>query len=192
MTKQKELGFTGVYVTHDQVEAMQLADQLAVLDVGRIVQIGPPQAVYQRPANLTVARFVGTLNELAGRVVAIRDDGTVEVSTVLGPVVGRPQCDADLTVGRNVTVGIRAESLRVVTTGTPPARATNTWPGTVVAGGFAGAYFVEVFRGGEQRLNVHTPIATSRAPGVAVDEPAEVHFGHEDTLIFADASPARP
>jgi putative spermidine/putrescine transport system ATP-binding protein len=60
------LGVTTVYVTHDQAEAMELGDRIVVMSAGRIEQIGTPRDIYYRPANRTVAQFVGTLNRLAG------------------------------------------------------------------------------------------------------------------------------
>jgi putative spermidine/putrescine transport system ATP-binding protein len=62
------LGITTVYVTHDQAEAMALGDRIVVMSAGRIEQIGTPRDIYYRPGNLTVARFVGTLNQLDGEL----------------------------------------------------------------------------------------------------------------------------
>ncbi|QQC64168.1 ABC transporter ATP-binding protein [Paraburkholderia ginsengisoli] len=62
----RELGITTVYVTHDQAEAMELGDRIVVMSAGRIEQIGSPRDIYYRPANRTVAQFVGTINRLAG------------------------------------------------------------------------------------------------------------------------------
>ncbi|MDE1183872.1 ABC transporter ATP-binding protein [Paraburkholderia sp.] len=62
----RELGITTIYVTHDQAEAMELGDRIVVMSEGRIEQIGTPRDIYYRPANRTVAQFIGTLNRLAG------------------------------------------------------------------------------------------------------------------------------
>ena len=69
------LGTTFVYVTHDQVEAMTMATRIAIMTEGRLQQVGPPQAVYERPHNLFVARFIGSppMNTIAGTFVV--DDG---------------------------------------------------------------------------------------------------------------------
>ena len=68
---QRRLGTTTLYVTHDQVEAMTLADRLVILDGGRVQQIGAPLEVYQRPANRFVAGFIGTppMNFVEGRLM---------------------------------------------------------------------------------------------------------------------------
>jgi putative spermidine/putrescine transport system ATP-binding protein len=68
-----ELGTTMIYVTHDQDEALILSDRIAVMREGQIEQIGTPDAVYSRPRNLFVARFVGEGNLLSGRVTHARD-----------------------------------------------------------------------------------------------------------------------
>ncbi|CAB3792335.1 ABC transporter ATP-binding protein [Paraburkholderia fynbosensis] len=65
-TLLRELGITTVYVTHDQAEAMELGDRIVVMSAGRIEQIGSPRDIYYRPANRSVAQFVGTINRLAG------------------------------------------------------------------------------------------------------------------------------
>jgi putative spermidine/putrescine transport system ATP-binding protein len=75
----RRLGVTAVYVTHDQAEAMALGDRIAVMDRGRMAQIGTPQAIYFEPANDFVASFIGTLNIVAdafgaGRLVAFRPE----------------------------------------------------------------------------------------------------------------------
>jgi putative spermidine/putrescine transport system ATP-binding protein len=64
----RSLGITTVYVTHDQGEAMALGDRIAVMDKGRIAQIGTPEEIYRAPANAFVADFIGTMNRLFGRV----------------------------------------------------------------------------------------------------------------------------
>src|SRR3954452_22927857 len=88
LTMQRELGFAALFVTHDQAEAMELADRIAVMGRGRLVQLGTPREVYDRPATRYVARFIGSANELAGRV-AVVDGDTVHVETAAGMVAGR-------------------------------------------------------------------------------------------------------
>ncbi|WP_114814268.1 ABC transporter ATP-binding protein [Paraburkholderia kururiensis] len=80
----RRLGITTVYVTHDQAEAMELGDRIVVMSAGRIEQIGTPRDIYYRPANRTVAQFVGTINRLAG----IWRDGLFATSGGAVPVPG--------------------------------------------------------------------------------------------------------
>ncbi|MCJ8518819.1 ABC-type sugar transport system ATPase subunit [Pseudorhizobium tarimense] len=101
---------TTVYVTHDQVEAMTLADRIVVLNAGRVEQIGPPLELYRRPASLFVARFIGspTMNTMSADIVSHNDRATVQI-------MGHTFALADVVAGGlragTVTVGIRPEDL---------------------------------------------------------------------------------
>jgi iron(III) transport system ATP-binding protein len=78
---QRELGITTVYVTHDQEEALAISERLAVMNAGRVEQVGFPWDIYQTPDSAFVAQFIGTSNSLTGRVVARGAEGTtVEVA----------------------------------------------------------------------------------------------------------------
>jgi iron(III) transport system ATP-binding protein len=119
---QRRTGITFVYVTHDQSEAMALSDRIAVMHQGRLQQCGPPREVYARPANRTVADFMGLVNLLPGRVV--RAAGAASAVTVGGAalVVALPD---DAREGQAVQVAIRPENVRLAplpdaATGTPP------------------------------------------------------------------------
>jgi sn-glycerol 3-phosphate transport system ATP-binding protein len=109
---QRELDVTSIYVTHDQVEAMTLADRLIVMNAGVADQIGTPMDVYERPASVFVAGFIGSpaMNFLAGKVVeggqAIELAGTGSVRVVL-PI----GLATTATAGMPVAVGIRPEHL---------------------------------------------------------------------------------
>src|SRR3954471_7539736 len=78
----RSAGLTAIYVTHDQKEALSIADRMAVLNKGKIEQIGRPQDLYLRPGNLFVAGFMGETNLLPGKVVG--GDGALEVETAIG------------------------------------------------------------------------------------------------------------
>jgi multiple sugar transport system ATP-binding protein len=107
------LGATMIYVTHDQVEAMTLADRIAVMRTGVIQQVGSPDEIYKRPANLFVAGFLGspTMNMLSGRLA--QRDGTLMFEGASGvafdvqayPFLQRPEA------GREVVVGVRPEQM---------------------------------------------------------------------------------
>src|SRR3954471_14477783 len=110
-TLQRELGTTMVFVTHDQAEAMSLANRIAVLSAGELQQIGTPDDVYDRPANVFVAEFMGSppMNLMTGT----RDDG--HVVTAGGWRIPLPEglrsSDAE------VTVGLRPEGIEIATDG---------------------------------------------------------------------------
>jgi len=101
----QQFGITAVYVTHDQAEAMAIGDRIAVMQAGRIAQIGSPQTIYHQPVNNFVADFVGTTNRLPGRVVngvlAITGAGTGARVCVDGP-------------DRDITLCFRPEAARLV------------------------------------------------------------------------------
>lgn len=80
---QKELEITSIYVTHDQEEALIMADRIAIMNRGKIEQIGAPREVYNQPQNQFVAEFIGETNTIEGQVVAIKDN-FVEVETDYG------------------------------------------------------------------------------------------------------------
>ncbi|MEZ5667224.1 MAG: sn-glycerol-3-phosphate import ATP-binding protein UgpC [Alphaproteobacteria bacterium] len=104
---QRELAVTSFYVTHDQVEAMTMADRLVVMSAGVAEQIGTPMEVYSRPATLFVAGFIGSpaMNFLPGRVTA---DGAQLDD---GPLLPTGRSDLAALAGRAVTVGLRPEHL---------------------------------------------------------------------------------
>src|ERR1700693_5354643 len=74
---QRRLGKTSIYVTHDQTEALALSDRIAVLSHGRIEQIGTPAEIYERPATIFLAEFIGSSNLIATRVVERGEQGTI-------------------------------------------------------------------------------------------------------------------
>jgi spermidine/putrescine ABC transporter ATP-binding subunit len=105
---QRQLGTTSLFVTHDQEEAMSLSDRVAVMRAGKIEQIGPPEAIYARPATLFVAEFVGKVNAFPGRVVASAEGGvTVDVLGHPVKVPGTTPSSAD------VLVMVRPEAVRL-------------------------------------------------------------------------------
>ena len=161
---QIEVGTTTLFVTHDQEEALALADRVGVMNAGRLEQVGPPAAVYQRPASAFVADFVGTSNRLPGRV----SDGTVEVFGTTLPLVNAEEAPAD-----PVTVLVRPEAVDVVVdpdgTGRvlaasflgPTSRVTVVLPGDVrVVAQVASARMVELAPGTAVRVDIRpVPVA---------------------------------
>ncbi len=109
----KEFKLTTVYVTHDQKEALSIADRMAVLDGGHILQVGSPREVYRRPVCRTVANFIGEADFFEGTVL-VRREREVEVQTALGRftgVLGDPSARAE--PGSKVTLSVRPEAWRL-------------------------------------------------------------------------------
>jgi iron(III) transport system ATP-binding protein len=107
----RAVGLTAIYVTHDQKEALSIADRMAVLNKGQIEQVGKPQDLYLRPGNLFVAGFMGETNFIAGSVRAIAN-GNCEVETNIGLVVSRT-FSPGVQPGQSVTLSLRPESVRL-------------------------------------------------------------------------------
>jgi len=117
----RSLGATMIFVTHDQVEAMSLGQRVAVMRGGVIQQLGPPMEVYREPANLFVARFIGTpsINMLDG---ALRGDGDEAVFAAPGLTLAAPHasaCTGEGAPGAAVTLGVRPEDLTLTTPDAP-------------------------------------------------------------------------
>ena len=108
----QKLGATMIYVTHDQVEAMTMADKIVVLSAGRIEQVGSPLDLYHRPANLFVARFIGSpkMNVIDARVVGFVSQG-VRLALPGGATMDLPTPGIALAPGSAVQLGIRPEHL---------------------------------------------------------------------------------
>src|ERR687898_2584994 len=106
---QREVGITFVFVTHDQGEALTMSDRIAVMSDGRVEQIGTPQEIYNSPASLFVAGFIGSANLLPGEVVSTDGDETV-VSLTSGSTI-RTRTGAPRQNGQPVSVMLRPEWL---------------------------------------------------------------------------------
>ncbi|GAA0270951.1 ABC transporter ATP-binding protein [Cryptosporangium japonicum] len=153
---QLEVGTTTLFVTHDQEEALAVADRVGVMRAGNLEQIGPPEEVYSRPATAFVAEFVGLSNRLPGVVAA---GGTVEV---LGQQLPLAQSDAT-TPGAEVTAYVRPEAVEVAVDSTSEA--------TVASSAFLGSSSrVTVTMPGGELITAQVPSSqvSQLAPGTAV------------------------
>ncbi len=155
---QRKLGITAIYVTHDQEEANAIADRIAVLDQGRIQQIGAPDELYDHPSNRFVATFLGTANLIEGRI----ENGNFSGGGMVLGGIGGPDGP--------VCVSIRPQDVAL---GAPGA---GTTAATVEAFEFLGGTIRYRLRMGEQRLVVDTPHRRDRPAhpvgsevGVSVD-----------------------
>ena len=142
---QRRLGVTTIFVTHDQEEALALADRVAVLDGGRLEEAGTPAQLYNHPRSAFVARFMGEATLLPAHLGALLPDGTRLAAVAGAPLAVRPPDGA--TQGDTVTVCLRAERFILTnpdeapttpTTPTTPATGVG-WPGTVQLVTYLGA-----------------------------------------------------
>jgi ABC-type sugar transport system ATPase subunit len=167
-----ELGTTMVYVTHDQVEAMTMADKIVVLRDGRVEQVGRPLELYNRPANRFVAGFLGSprMNFIPASV-ARRSEHGMDIAAAGLPDVQVAFAGSDLVVGETVTLGIRPEHLGVADAG---------WPLAIdVVEHLGGTCLLYGRLPGGERLTVAEAGQTSLRAGAAVHvvpEPGQLHI----------------
>ena len=133
---QQQIGFAAIYVTHDQEEAMELADRIAVLNKGRIAQLGTAQEIYETPADRYVAKFIGATNEIFGDVASIEGEGRATVATEAGLVIGIVG-EEGLAEGDAVSVIVRPEKCELLQTG--KSAGVNEWLVARAATVFMGA-----------------------------------------------------
>lgn len=150
---RRKLDATIIYVTHDQVEAMTLADKIVVLRDGRVEQIGSPLDLYHHPANRFVAGFIGspTMNFLEGRLSQLDDLG-VTVDLDQGHLARAYVIGGNLTPGARVTVGLRPEHLELV----PPDDSPDISGRIAVIERLGGVTFAYLMLQNGQKLTVQT------------------------------------
>ncbi|WP_379062933.1 ABC transporter ATP-binding protein [Mesorhizobium sp. UC74_2] len=127
MDLQQELGLTFVVVTHDQEEAMTMADRIAIMDKGEVMQVATPAEVYEAPTSRFVANFVGNVNMFEGKV-AERTEKTARITGATGAQI-RVENAGDATAGANVAFAIRPEKIRI--SSAKPEGSTNALEGEV-------------------------------------------------------------
>ena len=145
---QRDLGITGIYVTHDQLEALAMSNRVAVMRDGKIEQVGAPRAVYEHPRSRFVADFIGTSNFIDG-VIESRDRGEYVVRTPDGDL--RVPSDAEFSIGDRVVVAARPEHIDIAPTSTNGS-APNRWRGRVEARAFLGESVDHVVSVGSREL----------------------------------------
>jgi multiple sugar transport system ATP-binding protein len=135
----KGLGVTTIYVTHDQSEALAIADRIAILQEGAVVQLAPPRELYAKPATVFIAGFVGSvpLGLLSAQLVSSAGMAGFRVGARVLPLWGPVPDELSDRVGQNLLLGVRAEDVRDATDNAPPDLAT--LPGVVTRLEYTGA-----------------------------------------------------
>lgn len=167
---QRELGITSVYVTHDQIEALALSTNIAVMHNGRVVQTGRPRDIYKRPNSRFVAEFIGTSNFVSGRVNERRGRYYV-ISTSFGAF--HIESELALVVGTDVVISVRPETISIAIADGREGGAGNRWTGRVVARAFLGDaldHIVSV-RGEELRVRGNPELSIPPDTEVIVEFP---------------------
>jgi len=185
----KETGITTVYVTHDQKEALSMADGVAVLRHGKIIQIGPPKGIYDRPTCRFVANFLGESNFVSaevtdasnGRLMLDSSAGTLE-STAFNEAIPRRG---------NVTCSIRPEACSIRRLGNQsandesPSRATgtNTWEGRVEQSVYLGEMAQHTI---ELPGEIHVKVFELNPRGIAEGERVAISVDSADVVVLED------
>ncbi|HEX9442668.1 MAG TPA: ABC transporter ATP-binding protein [Candidatus Binatia bacterium] len=165
----KKLGITVLYVTHDQVEAMALADRIAVMSGGRILQTGAPEELYHFPRTRAVAEFLGSMNAFPG---AVENGGFVRIA------LGLVSCAVPEGLGGEVVVAIRPEDVSLARA---PSGAPNEFPAALESRLFLGDLTVyHLSAGGEKMRSKTSAVDPGLEPGGAV----YVRFPPEKLKIF--------
>ncbi|HSV39752.1 MAG TPA: ABC transporter ATP-binding protein [Nocardioidaceae bacterium] len=178
---QTEVGITFVHVTHDQEEAMTMADTIAVMNAGVIEQLGNPTELYEHPASTYVSNFLGQSNLLAGRV--LEGSGDDLVLDVHGTKLTAAKSRARVTSG-DAWVGVRPEKVGLAQSGESPAQANVLRNGTVTDVSFTGVstqYLLRLPWG--QELMVFAQNNGSHQ-GFAVGDVADLHWLPSHTFLL--------
>lgn len=192
---QRDLGFTAIYVTHDQSEAMELADRIAVMDHGRVAQLGAPQDMFERPSSVHVARFLGQSNEMPFTVETVdREAGTVSGTSPVGRLTAVLSEEGGLPVEPGSTFAAfgRPGDFEITkATGTKRSSpigtdGVNVWNGTVESVRFLGTHVQVVVQAGDLRLRCWgVPAGTEVTDGDAV----QVRVPVRALRMVSDSSP---
>ncbi len=172
-TLQRRVGATAVFVTHDQAEALAMADLVAVMQAGEVAQLGAPEAVFERPATAFVAEFVGRSARLLGRA----EPGGVRA----GPTLLRAAAPASGAV----QVFVRPHRIRLLTGPAPQHDAEdNVLDGTVAALDYTGEAVQIVVDTPAGRIPVDLPTTSGAWRGIRPGAPVRVGWAAADTLCF--------
>ncbi len=161
---QRELGITSVYVTHDQIEALALSSRIAVMRDGKIMQIGSPREIYEKPANRFVAEFIGTTNFISGKIVN-REGVDLVVDTANGRI--RANVEYQGSAGEEVLLAVRPEGIHI-STESPTGTNQNQWSGEVITRSYLGDSVDHIVQVGDRELLIRAHSSVSFGSGTSV------------------------
>jgi len=177
---QRRLGITFIYVTHDQEEALTTSDRIAVMNVGRIEQLGAPEELYERPRTRFVAQFLGSCNLLEGNVRA-REDSFVLVQTAVGVLkVDSTSSQRTSPRGEHLTLAIRPEKVVM----NPADAETNCLRARVEDLVYNGAGTEYLLRSGSQTLKASLTNAQSGQRGLRVGDEITAHLPSAGLILL--------
>ncbi len=179
---QRRLGITFIYVTHDQEEALTTSDRIAVMNVGRIEQLGAPEELYERPRTRFVAQFLGSCNLLEG-TVQTRGASSVSAHTAVGVLKVDSISSQEISPRRErVTLAIRPEKVVL----NPVNSGLNCLRARVEDLVYNGAETQYLLRAGDQPLRASLMNAQSGQPGLRVGDEITVHLPPAGLILLED------
>ena len=185
----EEVGITFIFITHDQQEALSISDRIAIMNKGKVLQVGTPAEVYESPADMFVADFIGENNFIEGEVVSIDSETCATLKhEKLGEI--RFEMDREVKVSDRVKVSIRPEKIRV--TRKPPKNlgkihnVVKVYVDEVIYTGFQSKYFV--WLNGEKDMlfkafKQHAIFFEDDESSVKWDEEAYISWNSEDSYL---------
>ena len=188
-----KVGITFIYVTHDQQEALSVSDRIAVMDQGRVLQIGSPQQIYENPASDFVARFIGETNIFTG-VVKAKDGGFAAVACEgLGQLL--VEANGEAPVGARVSVAVRPEKIRIARRGARAAsRELNVLRGVVeepIYSGFQTKYIIHLPGGGAVTVFRQHANWSEGVPDIRWKDEVYLSWSARDSVVVASDAAAR-
>jgi spermidine/putrescine transport system ATP-binding protein len=184
----REVGATFVYVTHDQEEALTMSDRIAVMSEGRILQIGAPEEIYERPRSRFVADFIGQTNFLTGRLVrAVGDMAEVELPGTGIVRALNPVADGPVPAGQ-VTVAVRPERVALLGPDDSPPAEANVLAGRIREVIYVGTHsqFVVELPAGETVVVHRQNAAGIGEAGPRLGDPVRVAFSPSSATLLTD------
>jgi spermidine/putrescine transport system ATP-binding protein len=172
---QREVGITFIFVTHDQEEALTMSDRIAVMSQGRVEQIGSPEEIYNQPATIFVAGFIGSANLLPAKIVDVGHE-LVTAQIVGGATVESLRADREFTLGQTVTVMLRPE--RIALDDNERAGRVGIW--TTVSD--------RIFHGASSDVHVRTEDGTELVADLEADDGLSCQIGERLWLSWASGS----
>jgi spermidine/putrescine ABC transporter ATP-binding subunit len=177
----EQIGITFLYVTHDQKEALSMADRIALMNQGKIEQIDSPREIYSAPKSRFAATFIGRMNPIPGKLKGMTAGGEVAVETAAGEIRARSQTQ-EFSIGQNVECLIRPEAMRIVSEEWALAGEENVLKGTVVGYSYlgeTGECLIQLADG--SRVRVY--LAPSESQQIDRAKEVGVVFGANDVLL---------